>query len=245
MRIVDLHPAIKGFPQMDDAAYAALHNEIKLRGQRRPIALFEGMIWDGRSRYDACHDLKIEPKYRILKRKDEPIIYLIKRDKPNRYGSPSSPERHAALEVLQKIYEQEWIDNFKKRRATWLSQARRDFRNLVDRAAPCAVCKQHIEFVHAHHTLPLNVQFDLGLEVEDADHTHDWLCPKHHRFVHMLISVWITDTREDNFLDQIHDDDVPEWNAVEAVYEHSMALFKGYGGMNGNGRGHDYSEWEP
>jgi hypothetical protein len=244
MRDVEFHPAIKSFPDSGDEAYAKLLADIRARSQRRPIALFEGKIWDGRCRYYACQELKLEPKYRILKRKNEPVSYLILREKHLRFGGPRTPERDAALAVLHRIYDDDHIAAFKRRRSEWLAKARNEFRLRIGRPEPCAVCGKHIEFVHAHHTLPLNVQFELGLDDFDIDHTHDWLCPVHHRYVHMMISVWITDTRDGEWLDRIHDDDVKEWNAVELVFNKSMALFKSYGGVNGNGRAQDYAESE-
>ena len=106
------------------------------------------------------------------------------------------------------------------------------------RVQNCEVCNDHAEFVHAHHTLPLSVQFELGLIL--PVHNFNWLCPTHHRYVHMMISVYVTNTRSGNFLDHIPDHRVDEWLGVERVFGKSMELFEEHGGMNQNGLGHDY-----
>lgn len=241
-RVLDVHPLAKEFPGCSDKDYAALVADIKAVGQKRPIALFEGMIWDGRERYWACRDLHILPKFRILRRKDEPIIYLIQRERANRYGGPNTDERRAALDVLQRIYRDEWARDAKARRSAWIARARAEFRDVVSVPQPCAVCNKHVDFVHAHHCLPLHLQFELGLEC--TDHTHDWLCPVHHKGVHRLISVYITATRPGDFLDRIPPWLQDEWLAVERVYSRGGALYQNYGGMLGNGWGHDFSGWE-
>lgn len=58
------HPAADAFPMMDDARLAELKADIKANGQREPITLCDGMILDGRHRYQACVALGIEPMFR-------------------------------------------------------------------------------------------------------------------------------------------------------------------------------------
>lgn len=56
------HPAAEIFPMMTDAEIADLAKDIKLRGQNRPIIVFEGKILDGRNRYAACKLAEVQPK---------------------------------------------------------------------------------------------------------------------------------------------------------------------------------------
>lgn len=59
-----IHPAADAFPPMDDDRLAELKADIAENGQREQITLCDGMILDGRHRYQACSDLGIEPKFR-------------------------------------------------------------------------------------------------------------------------------------------------------------------------------------
>jgi hypothetical protein len=56
------HPAADLFPQMAPGDYEALVADIKENGQLEPIIVHDGMILDGRHRYNACRKLGIAPK---------------------------------------------------------------------------------------------------------------------------------------------------------------------------------------
>src|SRR5690349_8529532 len=99
--VLQIHPLSDQFPSISGSAFEKLKRDIKARGQRRPIALYEGMVWDGRARLSACEELGLNPLIRVLKSKDLPIHYLIKRH--DRYGEPHSPERETALKILWQI----------------------------------------------------------------------------------------------------------------------------------------------
>lgn len=49
----------------------------------------------------------------------------------------------------------------------------------------CKVCGRFQSLTHAHHVVPLTVQFDRGFDRPDSQHV--WLCPTHHAAVHILI----------------------------------------------------------
>jgi hypothetical protein len=232
----DIHPG--HFPSVTAAQYKKLKRGIRANGQMSPIALYEGMVWDGRARLQICGELGLKPKVCILRPKDQPVAYLLYSH--DRYGEPRTKERSAALDILWHTVHGDWITDFKRRRTEWLREARNDFKSIVPkRVQNCEVCNDHAEFVHAHHTLPLSVQFELGLIL--PVHDFNWLCPTHHRHVHTMISVYVTDTRSGSFLDCILDHRVDEWLGVESVFAKSMKLFEQYGGMHQNGLGHDYN----
>jgi hypothetical protein len=102
---------------------------------------------------------------------------------------------------------------------------------------PCDVCGKHIDFVHAHHSLPLSVQFDLGLE--EAVHDHDWLCPVHHRIVHTYISIYIKETNDGSVLDRVPDHLADEWLVAQRVFDRGHKLFQKFGGTSYFGNVYD------
>ena len=55
------HPAAAAFPVMDKARLEELKADIEKNGQYVEIVLCDGMILDGRNRYEACTQLQIEP----------------------------------------------------------------------------------------------------------------------------------------------------------------------------------------
>ena len=55
------HPAADAWPMMDAVRLAELRADIQANGQREPVTICDGMILDGRNRYEACDGLGIEP----------------------------------------------------------------------------------------------------------------------------------------------------------------------------------------
>lgn len=226
--MLPFHPVADRFPKMSQADFELLIKDMEVFGQRRIIALFQGMILDGRARAIACERLGIQPRYRILKATDDPAIYLIHRH--GRYGEPSSPEREKAIKIFRDLNSEEAKKEFKRRKSEWLAVARAEFKLVEKKWRHCDVCKKHIDFVHAHHSLPLSIQFELGLL--EAVHDHDWLCPVHHRIVHTYISIYIKETKDGSILDSIPDYLADEWLAAEVIFRRGYDLFKKFGGTS-------------
>jgi hypothetical protein len=221
------HPIADKFPMMDRADLDKLTEDIRKNGQRQPVCLYQGHVWDGRARIEACRRVGVQPKYWLFRRGD-PITYLIGRH--NRYGAPSTPERQEALALFSELEGPEWRAKIKKERSDWMTEARREFRRLIAKSPrPCDACGKHIEFVQAHHVLPLNIQFDLGVPL--AEHDHDWLCPTHHRIVHVFHSIYLTGAQDGTILDNIRPERDADWAASERVFDRGYKLFKKYGGQ--------------
>lgn len=230
-----LHPVLGEFENPhDSAAMECLREDIRRNGQRKAVAMFQGYVWDGAARYNACISLGLVPKVWILR--GDPIIYLIHRHDPVRYGSPNSPERHKALEILNGIYRPEWRDKQKRFRSEWMAMARDEFRKLYKVSGPCVVCGLDRAYSHAHHLLPLNIQYEVGIESPVQDYT--WLCHVHHGMVHRLFSACLTPTRRNA--------DFPEYisyivrdrahaTAARDVFERGYDLFKQAGGVGSRG----------
>ena len=70
-----------------------------------------------------------------------------------------------------------------KAKEKWIAKARMNFR--PSRRQDCYVCGKFGAITHAHHTIPLAVQFDHGIRNPITQHA--WLCPNHHAILHALI----------------------------------------------------------
>lgn len=228
----EAHPIIRKFPTLNHAAYSALRDDIRQNGQRKAIGIFQGYIWDGRARYEICRDLEVVPKVWILRVRD-PIIYLLQRHH-DKYGLPQTPERTAALSVLREVDNRDWLAAVKRRRDEWLKTARDEFRQSVKVGQACQACGLDREYSHAHHSLPLGIQYELGLGT--AIQEHDWLCSVHHKMVHTFWSRQLTPTRRN-----YHAGDVlnywPEPKrahalAAKEIFERGYKLFSDLGGVS-------------
>jgi ParB-like chromosome segregation protein Spo0J len=74
------HPLADIFPMIEGSDLAALVTDIDARGLIEPIVLFEGMILDGRNRYEAAKRAKIkftEQSFRQLSEGQDPKAYVI------------------------------------------------------------------------------------------------------------------------------------------------------------------------
>lgn len=215
------HPLLDPFPSIEGEAFERLVDDIRRNGQQKAIAMFQGLVWDGRARYDACRRLGLVPRLWVLRVKD-PIVYLLQRH--DRFGAPRSPERQRALRLLARIDTPEWKRSAKIRRAEWIADSRDEFRQLYKQPEPCAVCGLGRDYSHAHHSFPLSVQYELGLG--HTNHTHDWLCPVHHKGIHRLWASKMTPTERNE--DATYRPDVKE---VATVFERGWQLFVDAGGI--------------
>lgn len=228
-----VHPAVRQFPHMPNAEYEKLHDDIRQNGQRKAICMYQGMIWDGRARYDACVDLGLVPRVWPLRRED-PIVYLLHRHR-DRFGLPHTAEREAALVLLREVRSTEWRQQAQKRRAEWIALARSEFQKYTWRSPkPCAVCGLSSEYSHSHHSLPLQLQYELG--VDEAIQEYDWLCPVHHKLIHQHIAARLVGTRYSDGDDYHHRyksdaERVRAQEALDTVFAKAHRLFCEVGGV--------------
>jgi hypothetical protein len=211
MSPLQIHPVVAQFAPVDGALLATLIRDIRSNGQHLPIVLYEGMVFDGRARLSACVHLGIKPWLVPLRRKDPMEFYIL--SNYERCGEPRSPERNAAIAALSNAGSSDGRAEARKRRSEWIRAARAEFKDLVGRREVCAVCRKHIDFVHAHHSFPFSLQFECG--VDAPIHDHQWLCPVHHKYVHVLLSGYLLGSRDLCFLEGIPDNAVEEWTAIE------------------------------
>lgn len=217
--MLQTHPVVAAFPPREGAAFATLLGDIEGRGQRLPIGLYEGKIWDGRARYAACVKLGIKPWLVPLRR--EGLVELYIRLNYERAGEPNSVERKAFVATLMEVGGMD--KSFPARRAEWIKTARAEFQDFVrEGREPCVVCGKYRAFTHAHHSFPLSLQFECG--VEDAIHDYQWLCPVHHKNVHVLLSGYLLGSRDLSFLDGIPEEHTEEWLAIEKSAQRGIDL---------------------
>jgi hypothetical protein len=217
---MQIHPTVSQLPAVDCALLDAVTLDMQSNGQHLPIVLYEGMIFDGRARFTACARLGIKPWLVPLRRKDPMEFYII--SNYERCGEPRSPERRTIIKKLENAGSSEGRAEARARRSAWIKTARAEFKDLIRKREPCAVCGKYIQFVHAHHSFPFSLQFECA--VDEPIHDHQWLCPVHHKYVHVLLSGHLLGSRDLSFLDCIRDEDTEEWLAVERSAQKGIDL---------------------
>jgi hypothetical protein len=233
----DLHPAAQAIPAISNEAFAELKRDIARNGQRRAVVMFQGMIFDGFARYEACVSLGLVPRVRILRDRD-PGMWLLRANLA-RCGEPRSPERDVVCNGLNLLWTKDWKTKAAQQQAEWIAQARKDFR-FHSRGWPfperCAVCGLREEYSHAHHVLPLSVQYEIGIDQPLQD--IEWLCVLHHKEVHRLISLeifgaqqwsWIAANARRPMATQV---DPPK---ITRVLQRGLDLFRAAGGVTPRG----------
>jgi N6-adenosine-specific RNA methylase IME4 len=73
---VQYHPLANIFPLIDGEAFDALKADIKAKGLREPIALYQKQILDGRNRWRACKAVRVRPKFETY-RGNDPLGYVV------------------------------------------------------------------------------------------------------------------------------------------------------------------------
>ena len=83
------HPLAAALPEMDKATFMSLLDSIWKNGVAYPITFYEGMILDGRARYEACCRLGKPSPYRIFDGTEEEAEKL--------YASLNLMRRHMSV----------------------------------------------------------------------------------------------------------------------------------------------------
>lgn len=86
---VKLHPIATVFPAMSDEEFQQLKLDIVEQGQLQPIALWRGLVIDGRHRLRACIELEREPDFYDLDDDADPIAYAMSCNLHRRHLSTS------------------------------------------------------------------------------------------------------------------------------------------------------------
>ena len=88
---LELHPYCALFPQADNDTFAGLVADIKQNGLRDPIVKYQGKILDGRNRYLACLEAKVEPHFVEYdeEKHGDPLAYVLSKNATRRHLSES------------------------------------------------------------------------------------------------------------------------------------------------------------
>ena len=99
------HPICLLFPQMSTEELQDLAEDIRIKGLRHRIVLYQGKILDGRNRYLACPIAGVEPRFKEWKGPGSPLQWVISENMIRRHLT-SSQRAVLALELLP-LLEQE------------------------------------------------------------------------------------------------------------------------------------------
>ena len=97
--IIAFHPAASVFPLMSGEEYEGLIADIRRNGLREPIWTLDGKILDGRNRYRACQEAKIEPRFQELNGQGSPLNFVLSMNLHRRHLTPSQ-KAAVAVEIL-------------------------------------------------------------------------------------------------------------------------------------------------
>ena len=88
-RTMKAHPIANVWPMLDDDKLDELAEDIRQQGQLQPIWTFDGMILDGRNRFEACRRAEIKPII-MEYRGDEPTAFAVSLNDRRRHMGKSA-----------------------------------------------------------------------------------------------------------------------------------------------------------
>ena len=97
------HPFAELLPMMSGDELHALCEDISANGQRESIAIFKGLILDGRNRYAACAKLGIEPITHVFKGSEEDALRYVSSRNIQRRNLTDSQKAAAAVKFLPEF----------------------------------------------------------------------------------------------------------------------------------------------
>lgn len=90
------HPLAELFPCLEGDELEVLKQSISENGQREPIWTYQGQLVDGRNRYRACQDLKIEPKIQEWEGRGSLVSFVLDQNLHRRHLTESQRAMVAA-----------------------------------------------------------------------------------------------------------------------------------------------------
>ena len=93
---MEFHPVANIFPMMSAEEFNALTADIQEHGQLEPVWTYQGKIIDGRNRYQACHVVGVEPRYREWSGKGNLVAFVVSLNLKRRHLNESQRAMVAA-----------------------------------------------------------------------------------------------------------------------------------------------------
>ena len=120
-----IHKLAKLLPDMTEAEYAALKDDIAAHGLNEEIWLYEGQILDGRHRYLACQETGVAPRSREYKG-DHPAAFVLSENAIRRHWNQSQLTMATArmAKSIQSEIEKGAPKGFRKKRTSLSSRKR-------------------------------------------------------------------------------------------------------------------------
>ena len=87
MEELQYHPIAELLPALQGTELRKLASDIKANGLLEPIVLYEGMILDGRNRYQCCLTESVEPRF-VLYEGQDPGGFVISMNIHRRHLNP-------------------------------------------------------------------------------------------------------------------------------------------------------------
>ncbi len=79
------HPAAALFPMMTEAELRQLADDIREHGLTDAIVMLDGMILDGRNRFEACKRASVEPRFDHPENIESPTVYVVSKNLHRRH----------------------------------------------------------------------------------------------------------------------------------------------------------------
>ena len=100
------HEVCTVFPAMTETEFAALEEDIQAHGLKEPITRYQGKIIDGRSRFLACQNAAVEPRFEDWDEKGSLVEFVVSKNLKRRHLTVDQRAAFAAEELLPR-YEAE------------------------------------------------------------------------------------------------------------------------------------------
>ena len=102
MKRLQLHPACKLFPKLNDAELQELADDIRANGLQNSIVLLDGKILDGRNRHAACKLAGVKPRFENWDGDGSPVEWVISQNLMRRHLT-ASQRAVVALDLLPML----------------------------------------------------------------------------------------------------------------------------------------------